>query len=104
MKKLRLYKVKEDNIPYFTSYLSGRTQYVSRGVKSDILAVIWGVVQGSILGPIIFLLVINNIAIIGDINDVYADDTCIHLSLSGIKTMIWDKDRDQTKLMLSCCY
>ena len=63
-----------------------------------------GVVQGSILGPIIFLLVINNIAIIGDINDVYADDTCIHLSLSGIKTMIWDKDRDQTKLMLSCCY
>ena len=69
MKKLRLYGVKVSNIPWFTSYLQGRTQYVRiGGVKSDVLPVIWGVVQGSILGPIIFLLVINDIVVIGDIN------------------------------------
>ena len=98
MDKLRLYGVKESNIPWFESYLSGRTQYVSiGGVRSDILPVIWGVVQGSILGPIIFLLVINDIAIVGDVSGtvvvyIYADDTCIRLSLSG------DRKRDQAKI------
>ena len=52
-------------------------------------------VQGSILGPIIFLLVINDIVVIGDINGtvviyIYADDTRIHHSLSG--------DRSQSPL------
>ena len=96
--KLRLYGVKEDNLEWFNSYLNGRAQYVSiGGVASSILSVICGVVQGSILGPIIFLLVINDIVIIGDINGtvviyIYADDTCIRLSLTG------NAQRDQEKL------
>ena len=67
LNKLRLYGVKECNLKYFESYLSGRTQYVSiGGVPSEMLAIICGVVQGSILGPLVFLLVINDIVIIGD--------------------------------------
>ena len=60
--KLRLYGVKSDNIAWFNSYLQGRAQFVSiGGIASSILSVLCGVVQGSILGPIIFLLVINDI-------------------------------------------
>ena len=67
------------------------------GVSSKLLPVLWGVVQGSILGPIIFLLIINDIVIIGDRNGtvviyIYADDTCVRLSLSG------DKIADQAKI------
>ena len=70
-------------------YLSGRTKYVSIwGVPSEILAVICGEVQGSFLSPLVFLLVINDIVIIGDKNGtaviyIYADYTCIRLSLTG---------------------
>ena len=98
MEKLRLYGVKSDNIPWFKSYLQGRSQYVSiGGVSSKLLPVLWGVVQGSILGPIIFLLIINDIVIIGDRNGtvviyIYADDTCVRLSLSG------NKAADQAKI------
>ena len=96
--KLKLYGVKSDNIDWFNSYLQGRAQYVSiGGIASSILSVLCGVVQGSILGPIIFLLVINDIIVIGDINGtvviyIYADDTCIRLSLTG------NTQHDQQKL------
>ena len=42
---------------WFKSYLNGRTQYVrSSTTSSSPSAVLYGVPQGSILGPIVFLL------------------------------------------------
>ena len=68
-------------LQWFSSYLSGRKQrVVYNGQASDWTSVQAGVPQGSILGPILFLLYINDI-----VNDIgcpirlFADDTSLYI-------------------------
>ena len=65
---------------WFRSYLSDRTQFVSiNGFNSDYKTVKYGVPQGSVLGPLLFLIFIKdlNIAIENSETFHYADDTCL---------------------------
>ena len=49
-------------LKWFESYLTGKSQYVVYdGIKSDIYNVTCGVPQGSILGPLLFILNMNDI-------------------------------------------
>ena len=60
LKKLVNCGVKNANIVWFKSYLSNRKQYVSYdGGKTDNKAITCGIPQGSILGPLLFLIYIN---------------------------------------------
>ena len=76
LKKLHILGFREGINQYLDSYLTGRNQYVQVGdYKSDILTVTKGVPQGSILGPLLFCLYINDIVDFVDAEVVlFADD------------------------------
>ena len=70
--------VYNDYVSLFESYLSDRTQYVNiNGCHSTLRDANLGVPQGSILGPVLFLIFINDLPKILEHSaaDIYADDT-----------------------------
>ena len=80
--KLFNYGIRGPAHALLTSYLNDRQQYVDfNGVSSDILGIKYGVPQGSILGPLLFLLYMNDIVncyVSPNVKFVlYADDTNI---------------------------
>ena len=66
------------------SYLTNRKQYVNlHDVNSNVLPMNTGVPQGSILGPLLFIIYINDFAKASDIFDYicHADDTTLFSTL-----------------------
>jgi len=66
--------------PWFRSYLSGRTQYVRRGSTRSSTHLLCGVLQGSVLGPVLSILVytvdlVSFLQSHGLSPQLYADDT-----------------------------
>ena len=78
LQKLGYYGIRGTVNDWFVSYLSGRTQYVSLlGYKSTVLHIRHGVPQGSVLGPLLFLIYLNDLHNAIKYSKVYhfADDT-----------------------------
>ena len=81
LKKIKYYGLDDNALKWFRSYLSDRHQYVEiEDVRSSTKPLKTGVPQGSILGPLLFIIYMN------DINSVskkfeailYADDTSLN--------------------------
>ena len=99
--KLAHYGIRGNTLQLIKSYLTEREQMVQIGDSSSKMAQIThGVPQGSILGPLLFILYINDIANASPCLTFYlfADDTTIFHSDSNIKTLESTLNRELVKV------
>ena len=88
-KKLQEYGIDGNGLRWLRSYLSDRKQRLSivkagRDIKSDIKSIKLGIPQGSIIGPLLFIIYINDlsnatVAATESSLTMYADDANFHI-------------------------
>ena len=99
--KLKYYGITGTALDLFISYLSNRKQYVDfKGIKSNALDIKTGVPQGSILGPLLFIIFINDFSKSSNLFDfiIYADDTSLSSILNAFDTDTDNINRELEKI------
>ena len=89
--KLVEYGIQGIVLKWFSSYLSCRRQYVQYdGCKSDVKQITHGVPLGSILGPLIFIIYINDFSRASDLffSIIFADDTSVFIEGTHLEQTI----------------
>ena len=87
LQKLQMYGLRDSAVKWFHSYLSDRQQCVKvNGCASSLLAINQGIPQGTIVGPMLFLIFINDVPLYVENSSmyIYADDATL------ISSSRWD--------------
>ena len=90
LKKLEHYGIRGTANKWFQSYLTNRQQFVTiNNQNSSLKPMNYGVPQGSVLGPLLFLIYINDLhkAVLYSTARHFADDTNLLLSNQNLKQL-----------------
>ena len=98
--KLHHYGIRGIAYDLLKSYLSNRKQCVKSGNHFSVFMDIeCGVPQGSILGPLLFLLYVNDLPLTVDLYSIlFADDTCVLSSSHSVELLTQDINAKLSKL------
>ena len=97
MKKLRAYGVRDKSGDWFESYLTNRKQFCSlNGLHSKAKKVTCGIPQGSCLGPLLFIIYLNDLEECLQFSraSIYADDTSLTIASSNSVKLVDDAHRE----------
>ncbi len=103
LSKLHHYGVRGNALEWFRDYLTNRKQFVSyNNCNSDIGTVLCGVPQGSVLGPLLFILFINDITYSSKSLSffIYADDTNAIISNHDLDQLITSLNTELSNISL----
>ncbi len=103
--KLSIYKCSDESIKWFKSYLLDRNQCTSfKGKESYKTAIETGVPQGSIPGPLLFIVFINDLpmSITNSNVDMYADDLTATATANTTQELNVHLNQDATEVNTWC--